>query len=153
MHLLSHLNHMCLLLWNGATHTKIDDAHLTFHMLEFSNCKTQKWRWSLPNSIIPRSLTPCDNWSPGESTYQQKAQTGYILTEDLGTFPRIVMYRLAFSLATRIICLGAIVERCGWDDFVGIKLNQESVRGRSEIGYLTGLDKWQKDDRAQLADL
>lgn len=30
------------------------------------------------------------------------------LTEDFGTLPRIVMYLLAFSLATRILCGGAI---------------------------------------------
>jgi len=30
------------------------------------------------------------------------------LTEDLGTLPRIVTYLLAFSLATRILCGGAI---------------------------------------------
>lgn len=38
----------------------------------------------------------------------------FYLTDDLGTLPRIVMYLLAFSFATRIICLGAIVLLLMW---------------------------------------
>lgn len=33
----------------------------------------------------------------------------FLLTDVLGTFPRIVMYLLAFSLAIFIICFGAII--------------------------------------------
>lgn len=44
------------------------------------------------------------------STYNNFFLTIQIkLTEDFGTLPRIVMYLLAFSLATRILCGGAIV--------------------------------------------
>lgn len=35
-------------------------------------------------------------------------QNYFVLTDVFGTFPRIVMYLLAFSLATFIICFGAI---------------------------------------------
>lgn len=72
----------------------------------------------------------------------------FVLTDVLGTFPRIVMYLLAFSLAIFIICFGAIVTNllCVWnysgrsrclesllDDLV-YKLRKHTRTTHSDIG-------------------
>lgn len=64
--------------------------------------------------------------------------TGYFSSAffvDLGTFPRWVMLRLAFSLAMRILCWGAIVLCVGLDGVRAKLLEQDekmAIGARSE---------------------
>ena len=45
------------------------------------------------------------------SVYIRKKIKHFWLTEDFGTFPRNVMFFVAFSLAIRILCLGAMINQ------------------------------------------
>lgn len=91
----------------------------------------------------------------------RKIMPTFVLTDVLGTFPRIVMYLLAFSLAIFIICFGAIVTNllcvCNYsgrsrclesllDDFV-YKLRKHTRTAHSDIGNWMKLCKWKMTRR------
>lgn len=63
-----------------------------------------------------------DRWSVVTTNTSNNVE----LTDDLGTFPRNVMFFVAFSLAMRILCFGAIV--------VGFFVNSNvKIQSRSEL--------------------
>lgn len=87
-------------------------SRLPFHMLEVAAhfhdaIKNENREW-LPPAQTFNDLRSLALRQLGEAAARDMNESPRVLTEDLGTFPRMVMYLLAFSLATRIICLGAI---------------------------------------------
>lgn len=70
--------------------------------------------WMIWNMAEPHTTKMNNASNHGPTGYFSSA-----LLVDLGTLPRWVMLRLAFSLAMRILCWGAIAVVCVW--FSGVK--------------------------------
>lgn len=65
--------------------------------------------WMIWNMAEPHTTKMNSASSHGPTGYFSSA-----VLVDLGTLPRWVMFRLAFSLAMRILCWGAIAVVCDW---------------------------------------
>jgi hypothetical protein len=92
---------------------------------------------SYPNLILWMIWNTADPQTTKTKRAKSQGPTGYFSSfafDDLGTFPLNVTFLLAFSLAIRILCLGAMVTLCELHEWITQKERKEGEASAQHLG-------------------